>query len=41
MGLYKHGNMQVFVSQGVGTFLQRIRLGSANQLDLLRLHPAA
>jgi predicted MPP superfamily phosphohydrolase len=40
-GLYKHGNMQVFVSQRVGTFLQRIRLGSANQLDLLRLHPAA
>jgi predicted MPP superfamily phosphohydrolase len=40
-GLYQHGKMQVFVSQGVGTFLQRIRLGSANQLDLLRLHPAS
>ncbi len=38
-GLYKEGRMQMFVSAGAGTFVQRIRLGSSNEINLLRLHP--
>lgn len=38
-GLYKKGARQVFVSAGAGTFLQRVRLGTANEINLLRLEP--
>ena len=38
-GLYQQGKTQIYVSQGAGTFLQRIRLGSANEIDLLHLLP--
>jgi predicted MPP superfamily phosphohydrolase len=36
-GLYHEGEMRVFVSQGAGTFMPRIRLGTSNEIDLLRL----
>ena len=39
-GLYRQGKLQVFVTVGAGTFLQRIRLGSRNEIVLLRLVPA-
>lgn len=39
-GLYQRGSLTVFVSQGVGTFMSRIRLGTSNELNLLRLTPA-
>ena len=39
-GLYRQGKLQVFVTVGAGTFLQRIRLGSRNEIVLLRLIPA-
>lgn len=38
-GLYAREKTQVFVSQGAGTFLQRIRLGVSNEIDLIRLLP--
>ena len=38
-GLYSKGNTKVFVSQGAGTFGPRIRLGTANEINLLRLTP--
>lgn len=38
-GLYVQGKTQVFVSQGAGTFLQRVRLGTSNEINLLRLRP--
>lgn len=40
-GLYREGSLQVFVSRGAGTFLQRVRLGSVNEINLLRLRPAS
>lgn len=40
-GLYRQGDLQIYVSQGVGTFLLPIRLGSSNEIDLLRLLPAS
>jgi predicted MPP superfamily phosphohydrolase len=36
-GLYKEGSTKVFVSQGAGTFGPRIRLGSTNEINLIRL----
>ena len=39
-GLYRQGKLQVFVTAGAGTFLQRFRLGSSNEIVLLRLVPA-
>jgi len=39
-GLYRQGKLQVFVTTGAGTFLQRFRLGSRNEIVLLRLVPA-
>jgi predicted MPP superfamily phosphohydrolase len=39
-GLYRQGKLQVFVSAGAGTFLLRSRLGSSNEIVLLRLVPA-
>ena len=39
-GLYQRGPLQVFVSQGAGTFMSRIRLGTSNELNVLRLKPA-
>lgn len=36
-GLYRRGDLQVFVSKGAGTFLQRIRLGSENEINFLKL----
>lgn len=39
-GLHQEGSTAVFVSQGAGTFMPRVRLGSSNELNLLRLNPA-
>lgn len=39
-GLYVRGDAQVFVSQGAGTFLPRIRLGTVNEINLIRLLPS-
>ncbi|MCL2480941.1 MAG: metallophosphoesterase [Spirochaetaceae bacterium] len=40
-GLYQHGNIKVFVSSGAGTsFMTRVRLGSFNEICLLKLVPA-
>ena len=36
-GLYHRGPLQVFVSQGAGTYLSRVRLGTSNELNILRL----
>jgi predicted MPP superfamily phosphohydrolase len=38
-GLHQQGGTQVFVSQGAGTFLTRVRLGTSNEINLLRLTP--
>ena len=38
-GLYQVDGMQVYVSQGAGTFGPRMRLGSTNELDVLKLRP--
>src|SRR5688572_8320061 len=38
-GLYHRGPLQVFVSQGAGTFMSRVRLGTSNELNILRLRP--
>lgn len=38
-GLYREGALQVFVTKGAGTFLQRIRVGSENEINLLRIEP--
>jgi predicted MPP superfamily phosphohydrolase len=40
-GLYRRGPLQVFVSQGAGTFMSRVRLGTSNELNILRLRPTA
>lgn len=39
-GLYRHGKTQVFVTVGAGTFLQKSRIGTGNEIDLIRLVPA-
>jgi hypothetical protein len=39
-GLYRIGNMQLFVSPGIGTFMLPLRVGTRNELTLLRLRPA-
>ena len=36
-GLYHRGSLQVFVSQGAGTYMSRVRLGTSNELNILRL----
>ena len=36
-GLYKEGSTKVFVSQGAGTYGPRMRLGSSNEINLIRL----
>ena len=36
-GLHQEGKMQVFVSQGAGTFGPRMRLGTSNEINLIRL----
>jgi len=38
-GLYHRGPLQVFVSQGAGTYWSRVRLGTSNELNILRLRP--
>ena len=38
-GLYHRGPLQVFVSQGAGTYMARVRLGTSNELNILRLKP--
>jgi len=39
-GLYQYGNTKVFVSSGAGTsFMIRVRLGSFNEINLLKLIP--
>ena len=38
-GLYHQGPLQVFVSQGAGTYMSRVRLGTSNELNILRLRP--
>lgn len=39
-GLYRVGDMQLFVSPGLGTFMLPLRVGTQNELTLLRLRPA-
>ncbi len=39
-GAYRAGDTQLFVSQGAGTYAVPLRLGSANEMELLRLTPA-
>lgn len=39
-GLYHIGNMQLFVSPGIGTFVMPLRVGTQNEITLLRLRPA-
>ena len=36
-GLHKRGNTYFYVSQGAGTYGPRMRLGSANEINLIRL----
>ena len=36
-GLYKTGNMQLFVSTGCGTWGPKMRLGTDSEINLLRL----
>jgi predicted MPP superfamily phosphohydrolase len=38
-GLYHRGALQIFVSQGAGTYMSRVRLGTSNELNILRLRP--
>lgn len=38
-GLHDLNQLKVFVSQGAGTFLSRIRLGTSNEINLLNLSP--
>jgi len=38
-GLYHLGPLQVFVSRGAGTYMSRVRLGTSNELNILRLRP--
>lgn len=38
-GLHREGATTVFVSQGAGTFMARVRVGASNELNLLRLKP--
>ncbi|MDR0512409.1 MAG: metallophosphoesterase [Treponema sp.] len=38
-GLYRQGKTQTFVSKGAGTFMMRARLGTFNEINLLRLIP--
>ncbi|QRN95909.1 metallophosphoesterase [Archangium violaceum] len=38
-GLDHQDETQVFVSQGAGTFMARVRVGTSNELNLLRLKP--
>lgn len=40
-GLHYEGATAVFVSQGAGTFMSRARLGTSNEINLLRLVPGA
>ena len=36
-GLYQQGNTKLFVSNGAGAYMVRMRLGSRNEINLLRL----
>ncbi|MCL1807463.1 MAG: metallophosphoesterase [Oscillospiraceae bacterium] len=38
-GMHQEGNTKVFVSSGAGTYMVRARLGSRNEINLLRLVP--
>ena len=38
-GLYQQGNTKVFVSKGAGTYMIRMRLGSLNEINLLKMIP--
>ena len=38
-GLRHEGDTAIFVSQGAGTFMARVRLGSSNEINLLHLKP--
>lgn len=39
-GLYRSGSTQVFVSVGAGTVLQKSRIGTGSEIDLISLVPA-
>jgi predicted MPP superfamily phosphohydrolase len=39
-GLHQLGDMKVFLSQGAGTYMVRLRLGTTNEIDVLRLVPS-
>ena len=38
-GLYRYRSTQVFVTVGAGTFLQKSRIGTGNEIDLITLAP--
>ncbi|MDR0408646.1 MAG: metallophosphoesterase [Campylobacteraceae bacterium] len=38
-GLYRQDKTNVFVTQGAGTYMLRVRLGTSNEINLLRLIP--
>ena len=38
-GLYHRGPLQIFVSRRAGTYMSRVRLGTSNELNILRLRP--
>lgn len=38
-GLYQQGKTRVFVSNGAGTYMMRVRLGSFNEINFLKLVP--
>lgn len=40
VGLHAFGDMQVLVSQGVGTFMSPLRVGTTNTITLVRLVPS-
>ncbi|RAP73530.1 metallophosphoesterase [Paenibacillus montanisoli] len=39
-GLHQHGNTKVLVSSGTGTYMLRVRLGTSNEINMLRLLPS-
>ncbi|WP_247106016.1 metallophosphoesterase [Halalkalibacter sp. APA_J-10(15)] len=39
-GLHQHGKTRILVSSGAGTYMLRIRLGTSNEINMLRLLPS-
>lgn len=40
-GLHQEGKTWILVSQGAGTFMTRVRVGTSNEINLLRLTPGS